>query len=84
MFFTLHPSNEIMPLTELHAAHNSCRTDTSENKSIISQIKKVYNGITHKISSCFISKLCQKVNVNQNNLKRERTVQKEELEMIET
>ena len=67
----------------LHRAKNSCRTDTSENKSIISQIKKLYNEITNKILSCFIKNYGKKLAQAKKKLKRkrERTVSKEELEM---
>ena len=60
LFFKLHASNEIIPITWLHRAttsvhraKNLCRTDRSENKSIMSLTRKNYNEITHEISSCF-------------------------------
>ena len=36
LFYKVHTGNEIMPIMWLHRAKNPCRTDTSENKSIIS------------------------------------------------
>ena len=39
---------------QLLTSNQTCRTGTSEKKSIILQTKNLFNEITHKISSCFL------------------------------
>lgn len=56
----------------LHTAKNPCTTGTSENKSIISQIKKLYNEITHKILSCFIKNYGKKTSLGQKKVKEKK------------
>ena len=42
LFFILHTSHEIISIMQLHTANDLCRTDTSEQTSIISQTKKLF------------------------------------------
>ena len=63
---------DIQNFLSLHAANNPWRTDTSENKSIISQIKKLYNEITHKILSCFIKNYGKKTSLGQKKVKEKK------------
>ena len=54
LLLSLNTSTELIEVMWLLTSNHTCRTGTSEKKSIIPQTKILFNEITHKISSCFL------------------------------